>query len=436
MKKLRKMYIRHIFCMVLIIIVGACSSVKKMAVGFDVKTILQQSDVFSQHFTGFALYDLEESKLVSEYQSTKRFTPASNTKLLTMYAVMRTFSDSLPSLLYQKTSEGTFIKPVGDPTFLHPAFGHWQSAASFLAEEDTIRIVWPEIPLAPYGAGWAWEDYAYDFQPQITWWPIYGNTVSISGSKNNLEVVPPFFNNYVETVVGSTHKLEVHRNRTFNVFSVLLPDDSTTLQKHLPFEYSQELLASLLQDTLQKPVRYQSPLSSRWDTLYNAPTSTALKQMIQPSDNLLAEQLLLMAAWYNGFDNVPKFIAHVKSVWLNNLSDMVWVDGSGLSRYNLVTPMDMIRLLNKCNEEFGWEAVTEILPSGGIGTLKGRYEAETPFVYAKTGTLSNNHNLSGFLVTRSGRRMIFSLMNNHFVRDKNEVKTAMEDLLTAIRDAY
>ncbi len=46
-----------------------------------------------------------------------------------------------------------------------------------------------------------------------------------------------------------------------------------------------------------------------------------------------------------------------------------WVDGSGLSRYNLFTPKDFVFILNKMKNEFGIERIKIIFPTGGRGTL-------------------------------------------------------------------
>jgi D-alanyl-D-alanine carboxypeptidase/D-alanyl-D-alanine-endopeptidase (penicillin-binding protein 4) len=81
-----------------------------------------------------------------------------------------------------------------------------------------------------------------------------------------------------------------------------------------------------------------------------------------------------------------------------------------------------------------------LFPAGGeSGTIKNWYAAldgEDPYVYAKTGTLSNNHCLSGFLITKSGRKLLFSFMNNHYVTSSSIVKAEMEKVLRHIRSRY
>ena len=419
-------------------IISGCSSVKQIAVEKDTSRLLNQSEIFSSQFTGFSLFDIDANQFVASHNSTLRFTPASNTKLLTMYAVLKTFDGHIPSLIYSQKDSSLIITPLGDPTFLYHPFKA-QYAFDFLKQASKIEIIWPANDPKVFGSGWAWDDYVYDYQPQISWWPIYGNTVSIRKVNDSLTITPPFFRDYVEVLVQTRPGELVDRDWKFNSFTAYLESDTSDFERIIPFEYSKELLTQLLTDTLKVPVTISSTSINNPDTLKGYHIDSLLTNMLKPSDNFLAEQLLLMAAKSNGYDDVKAFIKQVKTVWLADLTDMVWVDGSGLSRYNLIAPVDQIRLLKKCYDEFGWERITSLLPTGGEGTLEELYlpgEDENPFIFAKTGTLSNNHNLSGYLVTKSGKRMIFSFMNNHYVRPSIEMKEAMQQFLLEIRDAY
>ncbi|WP_345694318.1 D-alanyl-D-alanine carboxypeptidase [Fodinibius salicampi] len=80
------------------------------------------------------------------------------------------------------------------------------------------------------------------------------------------------------------------------------------------------------------------------------------------------------------------------------------------------------------------------MPAGGErGTIRNWYEApegEDPYVFAKTGTLSNNHALSGYIITRSGKKLYFSFMNNHYVTSSSVVKREMEKVLRYIHMTY
>ena len=134
--------------------------------------------------------------------------------------------------------------------------------------------------------------------------------------------------------------------------------------------------------------------------------------MMIESDNFIAEQLLLMCADTKyGVLNSKKIIAFVKDSLLQDLPDeLLWRDGSGLSRYNMFTPRSITRLLEKIHQELPEEQIFRIFPAGGAsGTIEEWYGGkEQPYVFAKTGTLSGKHCLSGYIKTKTGKTLIFS----------------------------
>ncbi|MEP1097135.1 MAG: D-alanyl-D-alanine carboxypeptidase [Cyclobacteriaceae bacterium] len=421
---------------VLVLTISACSSVKNLAVDTDIERTFNQSSLFSNQFTGFSLYDIKNEKFVSGYNDTKKFTPASNTKLLTMYVAMKSFSDSIPGLLHSNIDNSILVQPTGDPTFLDSRFENQRSLA-WLSKSDSIQIVWPENEIKKYGHGWAWDDYRYDYQPVRNWWPIYGNQVTVGKKNDTIAVSPEFFQEFVEVQTEDGLEIGMDREEKYNLFKLNPAKDTAQFEETIPFELSKELLVQLLSDTLQTAFQFTDRTLVNPDTLFTQRLDDVLSLMMKVSDNLISEQLLILSAWQHGYSSIDPFIKHAQLIWLNDLNEFVWVDGSGLSRYNLIAPVDQVRLIKKAHDEFGLERLKNILAVGGeSGTIKDWYAAEEPYIFAKTGTLSNNHNLSGFLKTKSGKWMIFSFMNNHYTVPNDTVKTEMQKLLEGIRDSY
>jgi D-alanyl-D-alanine carboxypeptidase/D-alanyl-D-alanine-endopeptidase (penicillin-binding protein 4) len=119
--------------------------------------------------------------------------------------------------------------------------------------------------------------------------------------------------------------------------------------------------------------------------------------------------------------------------------ELTWVDGSGLSRYNQATPRALVWVLTRILEEQGMAYIRCIFPAGGVsGTLADWYPGEEgrPYLFAKTGGLANCHSLSGYIVTKRGRVVVFSWMNNQFTGPAAPVRKAMEKMLVAIYEAY
>ena len=112
------------------------------------------------------------------------------------------------------------------------------------------------------------------------------------------------------------------------------------------------------------------------------------------------------------------------------------VDGSGLSRMNMVSPAQTVALLRYVHrhpDAAVGEAFREALPVGGVdGTLKNRLGSLRGRVRAKTGTLTGASCLSGYLRTASGRTLVFSIMSNHYSAASSASRRAQDSLLTVL----
>jgi D-alanyl-D-alanine carboxypeptidase/D-alanyl-D-alanine-endopeptidase (penicillin-binding protein 4) len=161
--------------------------------------------------------------------------------------------------------------------------------------------------------------------------------------------------------------------------------------------------------------------------------------MMQESDNFIAEQLLLVCSQAVSDTLQPDIaIRYIKKNFLRDLVDEPqWVDGSGLSRYNLFTPRSIVEVWKKIYKLIPRDRLFAILATGGrSGTIKNWYKGDQPYIFGKTGSLSHNHCLSGYLVAKSGKTFIFSFMNNNFASPVNEIKINMENILKSIYENY
>jgi D-alanyl-D-alanine carboxypeptidase/D-alanyl-D-alanine-endopeptidase (penicillin-binding protein 4) len=112
------------------------------------------------------------------------------------------------------------------------------------------------------------------------------------------------------------------------------------------------------------------------------------------------------------------------------------VDGSGLSRYNLFTPQDMVAILQKMQSEFGMNRIKTVFATGNEGTLSNYYKSDSGYLYAKTGTLSGVVAISGFMETAKGKNLIFSVLINNHQASATEVRRAVEAFLQTVRTKY
>lgn len=85
-------------------------------------------------------------------------------------------------------------------------------------------------------------------------------------------------------------------------------------------------------------------------------------------------------------------------------------------------------------KEFGLSRMERLLPTGGTGTLAGYYKADSSFIFAKTGSLSGVICLSGYLMTKKNRLLIFSVMVNNHHASGSAIRRAIERFIESLRN--
>ncbi|HEY1023758.1 MAG TPA: D-alanyl-D-alanine carboxypeptidase [Sphingobacteriaceae bacterium] len=406
-----------------------------------VRKLLQRSEVMSKHHVGFALYDLDKRKLIYGHQDDKYFTPASNTKLFTFYAGLKMLRDSIPGLQYIERGDSLFFWGTGDPSLLHPDVEEQPVIGKLRGAGKHLVLSGGRFTGDFYGPGWSYDDYNEYYQPEIAGFPVWGNVVRFSNVQGQITPNVKSAGFRFETdSLRRTGSFRVRRDFFFNNFRSPLVAAAPSYRQEVPFKYSLALAAELLEDTIGREIVLSDrlPDAQYLRTWYSVPKDSLFRRMLLPSDNFIAEQLLLTYAAESGLEmNAQSVIDHVVKQFLADLPDKPqWVDGSGLSRQNLFTPRSMVKLCEKIYDEFATKEgqLFHLLPQGGkTGTIRNLYKSESaPFVFAKTGSLSNVHNLTGYLITKDGKRLIFSFMNNGYTVPTSDIRKEMERILTII----
>lgn len=157
--------------------------------------------------------------------------------------------------------------------------------------------------------------------------------------------------------------------------------------------------------------------------------------LMKVSQNLYAETLLkTLSATQNGLGTAEGGRLAVRKTltsWGIKPDSYVIYDGSGLSRYNYVTADSVVDvLLHMYNDPRHHDAFIATLPIAGrdgtMATRLTRTRAEANAT-AKTGSISNVRCLSGFVKTRDGETVVFSILANDFII-RSTMITAMADL--------
>jgi serine-type D-Ala-D-Ala carboxypeptidase/endopeptidase (penicillin-binding protein 4) len=167
----------------------SCSPISKRSLD---KTFKSTDERFKDH-TGFALYDLDKKKSVYEYRSGHYFTPASNTKIFTLFSCLTLLGDSVPALKYVATKDSLIFWGTGDPTFLYKEVYDNNRIYSFLGS-STLPLYFSDTNFQTihWGPGWAWDDYNDYYSAERSAFPIYGNIMTLQATGRKFSVQPPF----------------------------------------------------------------------------------------------------------------------------------------------------------------------------------------------------------------------------------------------------
>ena len=384
---------------------------------------------------GITLIDLEKKKELVTIDSEKRILPASLVKLITVYGGVQKFGDSLPALHYRKEKKRFYFWSSGYPLINHPLYNDSTVTAFLNQQKDSLFYVSRPMVSKSLGKGWAWDDQAYYFSAKKSSFPIHGNVVQIISNPKSekLQFNPPFFENTLNHKTKKDH----HEFKTNDHIYKLNRHQADSI--YVPFIPSDSLVIKVLRNTLSSPVyteRKNEAIHSNFKTL-KVSAQKVYKAIVEDSDNLIAESLMLMLSgtvqWELDTDLGIELIHQENKMMYENI---VQVDGSGLSRNNLLTHEVLIEVLNKIHKSTSSPKIKDYFPQANSEGTLSMYAPSynMSFVYAKTGSMKNNHLLAGFLLSNSNRPYSFVISVNNYKGKRTVIQRGVAKLLLILKN--
>ena len=402
--------------------------------------LLQTFEEEHHHFCGFVLHDPDSRVSVISHHADRFFTPASNLKIFTLLASQLILADSIPALSYHSRGDSLLIRGTGDPSFMTKNDVD-STVYHFLKERNQdIYFDASNFKSSRLGSGWAWDDYPNSYQKELSPMPIYGNgtILQVDSASRSYEVIP----NQNVLLLHTDEQLSRFAKREEQTNTIFINNDRIPLRDaviDIPSIMADSFFFDQLSHAVSQPIYKTADKAedSLFVTLYHDNSDSLYQDLMLRSDNFVAEQLLLMCAYERlGYLSTRAIIKEILAQELADLEDDIrWVDGSGLSRYSLITPRATIAVLDRLSDLLSKQEISEWFPSNDHPeSLPSQMEGLR--INAKTGTLSNNFNLSGYLVTNSEKPLIFSFMNNHFRSSNAEIAAGMARILSFIQANY
>lgn len=357
-----------------------------------------------------------------------------------------------PDLSSQATREGkSSLAKMADSVYQS---GVRQIGGDVIGDESYFRA-------DPLGAGWEWNDVQWYFGAEPSALSIDDNEVDVEIGPAHSVNDPPIVklsnaqdyvhltSNMVTAKGGEQTTIGIHRGLSDNEVQVWgeFPAGGRGFSARLSFHDPALRAARLFLDALKargisvagvaRTRNFRAPESERFDpagavelaSILSRPLGEIVRLTNKESINLNAELILRTLGRERGataLDPDPHK-NHERSddeagvavimQWLNRAgiatTNLSLHDGSGLSRLDLVTPEATVRLMRSISQTGSGPVFQQSLPiSGRDGTLSGRLRPLRDRVSAKTGSLSYDNSLSGFLEAGSGESLVFSIMCN------------------------
>ena len=474
--------------------VFVCAGFSTLAAQPSLSSALQK--IISQNSADNAFWSLTvrdvSGDILEGYNSNKLIRPASNLKLLTSATVLNELGADYTYKTYMYGAghqEGDIwygdiiFRGTGDPSmsgrfFDDDRFYVLEEFFSALQDRGIKKISGNIIGNdsffddKPYPDGWSWDDLSFYYAVPINALSFNNNTVDLTvyargdvGDTPDIEWFP-FDTDYVNFV--NEQNITPKNAEYDEYYQRLLGTNTIILRSNLPKGYVEKEALSIQNpplffiDTFRKYLEmggievdghllidsevhnWNAPRYKPLKIHESPPLKELLKQLNKESDNFYAEMLLKTAAAerYNTQGSTELGIALMKEFARSrglHTADMALSDGSGMSAKSLLSTRDLSQLLAAMQQHRDFDTFKKSLSkSGADGSLQYRFR-RSPLagrIWAKTGYVSGVRSLSGYLQTESNKRVIFSIVTNHYTSSTSYIDSLHESILEELYASY
>lgn len=396
----------------------------------------------SRATVGIAIKSMRYGDTLYSRNDKTLFVPASTLKIFTAEAALlylgpnykfptRLVTDATSVASNGKLYGNVYLINSGDPSLTYFDLANLMQSLKSKQIQEIVGNVY--IDNSAYdqqttGPGWLWSDKHY----------CYGAPISAGIINHNCVNLPVKITNSVPSLMTTIKKRTRHRLQvTGGCYS---RSGKISISGCLPKGHLAGTYGSVITDVMQYDRAILTDLLRRYNIQVRGsitsgiasshlselarheskPLKNLISNMLKMSDNIIAGSLFKKVGemyshrpgtWENGGDAVTNILAKQADLdnWRLNL-----IDGSGLSRYNQVTPAQMLQLLDFTyhNDKTNYEFISALPIAGVDGTLKRRMRNIAWKVRAKTGTMKGIVSLAGYAMSADKEPYAFVIIVN------------------------
>ncbi|HEX7318997.1 MAG TPA: D-alanyl-D-alanine carboxypeptidase/D-alanyl-D-alanine-endopeptidase [bacterium] len=439
------------------------------ALSFD--SILEQPELSNAYY-GIYIRRLDNDRVLYSYNSNKVLIPASNMKLVTTAAALSLLGRDFrfkTRLGYQGKLNGAeldgdlMLIGGGDPTLGLDCLDRFfliLKQYGIASVKGNVVVVDNYFVDERLPVGWSWHYLDAKYAAEISALSINKNCVNVIMRPTKVgEFADVTFEpqtNYVKLVSQMRTKegndsIIIYRKPEANVIYV---DGAVSIRRQRDIDVSVKdpalFTGVLLKEKLtamgiairgsvirNNTVVLDSTIVIMLDSVVSASLDTIVQETNQESENLYAEILvktmgaekMKTGSFVGGISAVKKFLT---SCNIETTKVSLW-DGSGLSKHNLIAPVDIARVLQHMYHDSLFNCYYRSLASPGNGTLEYRFNGFKDSLHAKTGSIHAVSCLSGYLSV-NGIDCCFSLMFNNYTCGLQKIMTIQEGIISALAE--
>lgn len=404
-----------------------------------------------------SIKELDTGKIVYEQNSKRPTMPASTLKIVTLTSSIDTLGNDykFSTKLYKNTNNELFIKLGADPFLTSSDLKNIFSTAVKNKKILAPKMIYIDdyiLDSSEWGEGWQWDDDLNPLMPKFSSYNIDNNLLGIVitpttlGAPANIfttKFYPTTFMNLVTT--DNTNSIKISRNNSISPDMITVEGTVNKQQtEYIPINHPKRYFILRLEDAINSSkMEYYGKFAQKKLPTTNVylvaqadhNLNDAINAILKNSNNFVTETVFKVAGGKfvnntGSLTNSQKMLnAYFEKLGLNS-EDIKIVDGSGVSKNNLMTTDFMTDFL--ANKEVT-DIIKDKLPTAGEGTLKNRMLYFRDNLRAKTGTLSDVSAIAGYITSRSGKTYVFDIMIND-QKSKNSEKKSLEEYI--LRELY
>lgn len=435
---------------------------------------------FANAHWGILIVDPERGDTLYSRNAGKLFMPASNMKIFTSAVTLARFGPdhrfTTPFSARGRVADGTLVGDLvvtgrGDPSVSDHMLGDAMTPLRLIADSIAARGIrritgrvvagGNAFPTDVFGFGWSYDDFEDSYSAPIDellfneGFSVLRVAGSTPGQVPTVSTRPsasfPRVRVNARTVAAAKDSAARRRANTLRarkdsltweyvLDGTIAADDSARIEvtHHDPRTAYLEAVRDALRErgiTIEDGSSDTTVTLQPLAILSSPPLSEILKAFMKPSQNQIGEMLFRATALdVTGVgrpDSARAVVERQIAQWGVAPTEAVVRDGSGLSRYDYISPRATVRVLDAMRRSPHFRAYYDALPIAGVdGTIRNRMRG-TPAernVHAKTGSVAMARSLSGYVTTANGRMLIFSFLANNWTVNIRAVERVQDTI--------